>query len=247
MTVSLLVQHHEGAGAPRTVDLSHAGYSYGIFDGGHWANWRQPDDPRGPGFHDFATDGYNGKACSVVLTGDRSNYPVTPDDLQAMRKIAAHAREHGWLTAAPAVFAHRQMPPPNATVCAGEHVGPEIPAKGLTGDNFAWMTIVPCYHEQEVPALPQTIPQMWPGVGDIVAAASFGPTHQYVVMVSADGHVFCPDGGYVGGPYDDKTGKPKPYWMKPDGTIRGAARVSGTANGYVITSTAAEAYTYPEK
>lgn len=246
MTVGIVVKHHEGVGKPRTVDLSHAGYSYGIFDGGRWANWRQPDDPRGSGFHDFASAGLNGKACSVVLTGDRDVYPVTDLDRQAMREIRVHARSRNFFIAAPAVFAHRQLPPPNATVCAGSHVGPAIPAKGLAGDNLTWLSIVACYHEVEVPKLPAKIPTMWPGIDDVVDAAAFGPQNQFVVLVSADGHVHCPKGGYAGSPYDDATGQPKPYWIKAPGSTFGAASVVGTPTGYIITSTEGHPYTYPE-
>lgn len=256
MTVSIVGVHHEGRGKPRTVDLSHAGYSAGIFDGGRWAIWRQPDDPRGAGFHDFSTAGYTAKVCGVVLTGNRHPYkdahgndvpayPVTDLDRRAMRELAAEFRKRGWLVAQPNVWAHRQFPPPNATVCAGYNVGPAVPAKGLTGDNLTWLSIVPCFHEKAVPPMPAKVPTMWPAVDDVVDGAPFGPNNEYVVMVTADGHVYCPKGGDKGSPYNPD-GTPKDYWKLPDGKVRGASSVAGNPNGYVITSTADQPYSYPD-
>lgn len=240
MTVSTVVQHHEGAGAPRTVDLSAAGYSAGIFDAGKWAIWRQPDDPRGPGYHDFGTAGFNGTVASVVLTGDRDNYPVTDADRQAMRELAAEFRRRGWLVDQPNVFSHRQMPLPNQTECAGFHVGPAVPTKGLAGDNLVWLSVVACYHKTAVlPPLPKVSPTMWPPIDNVVDAVAISDAQP--LLVTVDGHFYCPKGGYQGSPYHDD-GSPRAYWKLPDGTVRNVASVAASGGYVIVTATTGEKY-----
>lgn len=250
MTVDTIVQHHEGAGDPRTVDLSHAGYSYGIFDGGQWANWRIPDDARGPGYHDFATDAFNGKVCSVVLTGDRNVHPVTDLDLQAMREIAAHARSHGFVVDMPLVFAHRQMPPPNQTVCAGNNVGPAVPAKGLTGNDLQWMAIVGCYHKETPPPMPpNTPPEFWPPAQEVSLTVFQHPSGRWAAAsLLPDGGVFCdPADLYCGGP-NQHMAPGQFFHGRTPAVIRqphdGEAGTPGTT-GYVVVATSGEAYRFP--
>lgn len=233
-----VVQHHEGAGTPsdNVMRFAGGGYSYGIGVNA-WTCFREPAG-------DYSTADYNGRVIGVCLSGDRNVSVVTDRDLQMMGEIASHARSKGWLVDQPGVFAHRQMPFPNQTVCAGYNVGPAVPAKNLTGNDLMWMTIVGKYHKQEVPALPQVLPQYWPTL-NVASACVFNHATlgKCTAMVTVAGNVYCePGGAYMGSPYNDD-GSAKAYWKLPDGSLRSAAWITAApGTGYIVEATTGEKY-----
>jgi len=109
---TVVVQHHQGAGAPNNnYAFADGGYSYGI-GVGQWRRFREPSQ-------DYSTLNYNHVTMGVCLSGNRMDYPVTDMDLQMMAEIAADARAHKWIVVNPEVEPHRNMPGSN-TVCPGD-------------------------------------------------------------------------------------------------------------------------------
>ncbi|HTR77176.1 MAG TPA: N-acetylmuramoyl-L-alanine amidase, partial [Gemmatimonadaceae bacterium] len=189
-----VIQHHEGGGKPSDGSLAFIGtkgYSYGI--GGsvkpngatYWQRFRSPSQ-------DFSTAGANHTTMGVCLSGDRDTYPVTAADLLAMREIAADARARGDLTPAPYVTPHREMPPPNNTICPGNQVAFVHPPKFPAGNNLVWVAVVAAYHEEQVPMPPKVTPEFFPPIGISALAVFTHPTRgRCAVAATPDGHIYC--------------------------------------------------------
>lgn len=110
---NVVVQHHEGAGAPSNNIMRFAagGYTYGI-GVDSWGRFRLPAE-------DYSTIDFNHVVVGVCLSGNRNDYPITDKDIEMMTEIAADAKKNGWLVAFPNVMPHKDMPGSN-TVCPGD-------------------------------------------------------------------------------------------------------------------------------
>lgn len=230
--VSLVTIHHEGAGVP--VDWARGG------EGGYclWIG-----DENGDHVYDvlrnpwiaWATLNFNHQSLDICLSGNRMVTQVTPADIDTIRMAVARARSLGWVVDAPYVRSHHDSPG-SSTVCPGAHAL----------DPLTWLAIVTACHK-EVPApMPAQAPDHFPPLNAVSFCAFRHPTIPLAaVAIDADGHVFAdPPEAYMGSPYDDHTGKPKPYWTA-GGKQRFGASVNAAPNGgtgYVLVDTAEESY-----
>lgn len=249
LPVPLVVGHHQGdgpdgplgRGAPSDAALEELAtplpgrgrYTYGI----GVTRWtRYLDDPTAPyPGGDASTGGHNRTSLGIVLTGNRSVYPLTLADEVMLGEIGRDARARGFVGPAPTVLAHRAVPG-NFTECCGDLVAP--PFASYPGDADAWLHFVSAFLGAGPAPSPSTTGE------EMIAATSTGKGYW---IVDATGAVFAfGDARYMGGanakplnapitgiaPLPDDSG----YWLtSKDGGVFafGAAKYYGNAIGKV--------------
>lgn len=219
-----VVQHHEGAGAPsdNVMRFAAGGYSYGI--GLHsWTRFRDPAE-------DYSTAGFNHVVVGVCLSGDRNVYPVTDNDILMMEQIAVDARGRGWLVVNPTVTPHREMPPPNNTICPGNNCARPLPPKFPLGNEEVWSKVVAAYQ------LTVTVPGGdVPADKDFVSSCANG---NGAWKMQYDGGVETVTGRFYGSYFT------LPANVRNDPTRRFLTMFAHETGGYSLVSLAGEVYAF---
>ena len=124
--VSVCTIHHEGGGKPSDEPRGAAGgYTYWI-GATYWTHLRDV-------WSSYATIHHNGISLDLCLSGDRTDIPVTENDLELIRGACADARRRGYVVNAPRTQAHREV---FATACPGNQtiaVWPQVVAATQAG------------------------------------------------------------------------------------------------------------------
>lgn len=242
LPVPLVVGHHQGSGAPSDLALAELGartaamgrYTYGV----GLTRWeRFIDDPTAPSpGGDTSTGDHNRTSLGIVLTGNRSNYPLTLRDQVMLFEIGEDARARGFITATPEVLPHRNVPG-NLTECCGNLVAPPAPPAYPLGNELAWLSFV----SSVLGHVPPTIGADVPGDKETVAAYT-APDGSGAWALQYDGGVETLHGAFHGS-----------YWSL-DPSVRNnpnrrflaiTGRTDGKPAGYALVSTAGEAYNFP--
>lgn len=109
MAVSRVTIHHQGAGKP-TDTPSGDSDPYTVWIGP--TRWTRIQSP----YTSYATFGHNHTSYDVVLSGDRTNIPVTDTEIRLIGEAVADGRNRGEVVARPEVFPHSES---FETACPG--------------------------------------------------------------------------------------------------------------------------------
>lgn len=232
---NLATAHHQGAGRPSDDpgDMQSKGYC-GALLLTRYELWRPPSLA-------FATLHFNHESFDFVFSGDRGQYPVTPNDLSLLRAMVSDAKGRGWLDVAPYVRPHRETPG-NATICPDNHVAYPDPPRFPGGDALAWLAIVSQFHEGTPPVPPTVAPAHFPPLQIVDSCVFTHPTIPGRCFAELDlsGAVFCtPASAYMGGVNTHRTGSANPYFGD-----RVPALIDGNPAGHGYTIEATDEATY---